>query len=193
MKHLNKEIIDVLPSNLDMCKEMLELLGNNKTIVKLDKDIKNSYYVFLNDTIYLSNRDKVNKSYYRISLIAHECMHSVQNKVLQIINFIFSNIELITFLISLTLILINSKNIILLKSYLIINIVSIIPRLMLEIHATIKSIKLSTTYLKDKIGNESLDNIIKRYRFKIILFFPLFILSLIFWKILRLALIYFLM
>lgn len=195
MMHFNKEnlkLINELPGNETVCKQILELIGNNKTSIKLDKNIKNSYYVFLNDTIYLSDLEKVNKSYYRISLIAHECIHSVQNKLLQIINFILSNIELVVFAISLILIVFKYNNNTFFYSYFIINILSIIFRLILEIHATIKSIGLSEKYMKNKIEDEKLKDIINAYRSKIILLFPLFIISLIFVKVLRLLIIYFL-
>ena len=195
MMHFNKEnlkLINELPGNETVCKQILELIGNNKTSIKLDKNIKNSYYVFLNDTIYLSDKEKVNKSYYRISLVAHECIHSVQNKLLQIINFILSNIELIVFAISLILIIFKYNNNTFLYSYFIINILAIIFRLILEIHATIKSIGICEKYMKNKIEDKKLKDIINAYRSKIILLFPLFITSLVFGKVLRLLIIYFL-
>lgn len=196
MMHFNKEnlkLVNELPNNEKVSMQILELLNNNKTNIKLDKNIKNSYYVFLNDTIYLSDLEKVNESYYRILLIAHECIHSVQNKLLQFINFILSNIELIVFAISLFLIVTSNKNNIIINSYFVISILSVISRLVLEIQATIKSIGLSQKYMKNKIEEEKLKDIINAYKSKITLLFPLFVLSVILGKVLRLLIIYFLM
>lgn len=183
------EISDKFSSNSIVCKQILELIKNNSTDVKIDKDIKNSYYVFLNDTIYISAAAKNTNGYQRICVMAHECIHSIQNKTMQMINFILSNIELLSFVLSVVCMLFRYNINIVLYAYLVVNIISIIPRLILEIDATIKSIDLSKKYIENKLDEGETDILINAYKSKVKLLFPIFIISLINGKVLRLLLV----
>lgn len=183
-------ITDSFPENNEICKQMLIILNNNKTNIKLDIDIKNSYYTFLNNTIYLCDKEINKRNYQRICTVAHECIHSIQSKILQILNFVLSNIELILFVISFICVLLKFNVILVLYSYILVNVIAIIPRLILEIDATIKSIYLSKKYMKNKISDDKLDILIKAYKHQIIKFFPLFITSLFIGKLLRIFIIF---
>lgn len=189
-----KEALDKITNRLDdnelVCEQILKILGNGSTNIKIDNDIKNSYYVFLNDTIYLSNREKNRSSYQRICTIAHECIHSIQNKIMQVTNFILSNIELFSFIATVILLILKLNANIIVICYLIINVISIIPRFILEIDATIRSIGLSKKYMQEKISKEELVNIVCAYKAQITLMFPLFILSLFFGKFIRINIVY---
>lgn len=164
-----------LPSNEIVCKDILEIVKNNSTQIVIDKEIKNSYYVFLNDKIYISD-NKINSNLYtRIVLVAHECIHSVQSKVLQVLNYVFSNLEILLFIIFLIMSLVSkSSNIIFLASYLIVTTISIIFRSILEIDAVKKSLPLAFKYLSNK-ENENVAKIIisctQQYIKKYFLFF----------------------
>jgi hypothetical protein len=177
-------------SNDIVCKQMLKLLNNENTKIKLEDNIKNSYYIFLNDTIYLSNREKNKTDYQRICVISHECIHSIQNKIIQVVNFVLSNGELLFFAISIICMLYRFNINIVFFTYLLLNIFSIIFRLILEIDATIKSINLCEKYIKNKIDEKESNILIKSYRSKILLFLPIFIVSLSIGKFLRLLFIY---
>lgn len=192
-KNKEKELLDIsnkLPSNEVVCSQILYILGNNKTDIKIDKDIKNSYYVFLNNTIYLSDKSKNNNNYYRICVIAHECIHSIQSKLIQIFNFVLSNVELIAFVISIICALLKFSTSIVLYTYLGINIVSMIPRLILEIDASIKSIDLVRKYIKDKVSENESNLLIKYYNSKVLVFLPIFVIYLLAGRILRFSCIY---
>lgn len=181
-----EENISKLPANEIIASEILKTLENNHTKIVLDEEFKNSYYVYLNDTIYLSNRDKVKNDSSRVVLIAHEARHSIQSKVLQIINFAISNIELVAFVINMILFLFKKFSIINIYVYLGIIIFSIIPRLILEFDAVINSIKITKNYLKEKFNDKVVDRIICLYKFKIKCLMLFFILNLIFGKTIRL-------
>lgn len=182
-----KDEISKLPANEELTKEILYMLNNKHTKVVLDEDIKNSYYVYLNDTIYLSNREKSKNNSSRVVLTAHEARHSIQSKFLQIINFVFSNLELIAFIINIILFIFKKFSITNILVYLGIVTISIIPRMILEFDAVINSIKITRKYLKDKINDEKLNKIISIYKFKINILMPLFIFNLIFGKIFRIV------
>lgn len=185
-----QKIVDKLPKNVVVCAEILKLIGNNNTKVKLDDDIKNSYYVYNFDTIYLSNKECSKTLYTRICLIAHECIHSIQSKVLQRINFSISNIELVIFFICILIRIFNFNNICIWYIYMSIFLLSLIPRMILESGAVKGSIPLAKMYMTNEIGSDNANIVGNVYNFQIKLTFPLFILSLLFGKIIRAIIIY---
>jgi len=178
-----EEIISKLPDNNTIAKETLEKLNNNTTKIVSDDDIKGNYYVFLNDTIYLSSKDA--DKYKRLTVICHECIHSMQNKIMQLINFVFSNLEVIIFVIFAILKFLNIFGNILTYAYIAIVIISLIPRFLLEIHASLKSIKLSKEYVNEKIGNKEAKFVEKVVRFQVVSLLPVMLFSLTIWKIIR--------
>ena len=156
-----EKIVKKLPDNTTITKDILQKLDNKTTKMVSDDDIKGNYYVFLNDTIYLSNKN-TNK-YNRLTVICHECVHSIQNKALQLINFIFSNIEIIAFVILLFLKIFNAfdgKFV-----YVAIVAISLIPRFILEIDASLSSIKLTKEYVNKKLDGTKAEFVNKIVKF----------------------------
>lgn len=96
------ELTYKFPENKEICKTILEKLNNTKVTIKEsnDKDVKSSLYIAISDTIFIAN---IKDTYTRIQTIAHECLHSVQSKKLLIFNFIYSNIYLLYFILSIIL------------------------------------------------------------------------------------------
>ncbi|MEG2348700.1 MAG: hypothetical protein RSB67_03530 [Clostridia bacterium] len=186
------EQIKKLPSNQSISKEILDMLNNSTSKVVLDEEIKNSYYVYLNDTLYISNRKKIKDNFQRVILISHEVIHSIQNKLIQKLNFAFSNLELIMFMMA-TIFFVFNINISFFKySYIAISLLSIVIRLYLEINAVNGSVRLSEKYLNSKALIQDVASIIAVYKTRINLMYPLFILSLLFWKVIRIALVIYL-
>lgn len=186
---LAQQYSEKLPENEIICKDILNSLNNKDTKVILDKEIKNSYYVFLNDRIYISD-NKVNDNLYtRIVLIAHECIHSIQSKILQILNYLFSNVEVLMFLILLGVKFITkTSNIVLLITYLMVVLIAIIFRSILEFDAVKRSLNLGLEYLLSKTNEKEAKVIIECSKKYIVRYFPLFVLSLHASKIFRGAL-----
>lgn len=180
-----QDIIDKLPDNEIIAKEILAENNNTKTKIVLDGDIKNSYYIFLNDTIYLSNKNKASTRYSRLCLIAHECKHSLQSKILQVINFLISNIELIFFVLFAILGLLNFKNSFIPNIYYITVILSIIPRLILEFDAVYSSVKISEKYVEQKLSENEADMVHLVYSFQVKVLVPMLVFSLVIWKAIR--------
>lgn len=178
-----QQIISKLPDNNTIAKQTLESLNNKTTKVVFDNDIKGNYYVFLNDTIYLSSKDA--DKYKRLTVICHECIHSIQNKTIQLINFILSNLEIIIFIIFSILKLLNIIGNKLTYVYIAVVVISLIPRFILEIHASLKSIKLTKEYISEKIGNKEAEFVNKIVRIQVVLLLPVMLFSLCLWKIIR--------
>lgn len=187
-----QEITNQLPENKICAEEILEQNGNNTTKIILDGGLKNSYYLYINDTIYLSNRERNKRKYTRICLIAHECVHSLQSKILQRINFILSNIELISFAIVFILSILNIGKNYTTSIYAAIVVLSIIPRLILEIDAVLKSIPFAKKYLQSKLDGSDAKLLTKVYSFQTKIFLPVFLLLLFLSKIIRILVIYYL-
>ena len=80
------------PSNTEICKTILKQLGNESTKVEEDLKSEATIYVAIQDKISVGN---THESFTRIQTMAHECLHSVQDKKLLMFNFIYSNIYLI--------------------------------------------------------------------------------------------------
>lgn len=190
-RNIVTNIIDTLPDNYEVAKDILKAINNNTTKVVFDKDIKNNYYTYLNDTIYLTENKKYTKKNRdgRICVIAHECRHSVQSKILQNLNFILSNIELLSFIIMIVLLLFKIINIMLVCIYISIVILSTIPRLILEIDAVKKSVKIAKDYLQQKLKTEDVETVNNFYLIHTKTLLPLFIFSLLFEKIVRVVII----
>ena len=93
------EITNKLPKNIVVCEEILKQIGNFgkvKVIQDENKNAKASLYIVATNTISIAN---INGTCTRIQTIAHECVHSIQNKKLLMFNFIFSNIYILYFLV----------------------------------------------------------------------------------------------
>ncbi len=186
---LLKKLVKKIPENAEITSEILKELGNSTTKIKLDKDIKNSYYVYLKDTIYLADNERNNTGVSRVCLIAHECKHSVQSKLLQKLNFIFSNIEIILFLVTFIL-LIFFDNLPLTIIYTTFALISLIPRIILEIDAVLSSTKIAKKYLESKLEEKEAEMIHMQYVKSTKSLLPFFIISLSIWKIIRIALVF---
>lgn len=96
------EITSRFPENKEICKSILEKLNNTKVKIKEneDKDNKTSLYIAISDTIFIAN---IKDTYTRIQTIAHECLHSTQSRKLLLFNFIYSNIYILYFILSIIL------------------------------------------------------------------------------------------
>ena len=89
-------ITDKLPDNKVICEKILQQLGNNTVSIEENEDKNNTltYYSVMTNHIIIAN---IKDTFTRIQTIAHECIHSVQNRKTLLFNFIFSNAYLLYF------------------------------------------------------------------------------------------------
>lgn len=94
-EELNK-IAEKYPNNKDICESILKKLDNET--VKIEEDLKSdsTLYIAIQNKISIGN---THGSFTRIQTMAHECLHSIQDKKILIFNFIYSNIYLLYFII----------------------------------------------------------------------------------------------
>ena len=158
-KKLNK-ITENLPDNLGICKEILRKLKNEN--IKIEEDNNTNCFYFIATNKIILNKDK--QHFTRVQTIAHECLHSMQNKKILWFNYIFSNLFNLFWI---TILLLTAFGII--KNYifyisilLILTLIFYSVRSYLEIDAMVKAKYIAKEYLEDKKVKE-VDEIINEY------------------------------
>ena len=147
------ETLDALaekyPSNVEMCKEYLKMLHNETVIVEEDKNATNSLYIAISNKIMIAD---VRESFTRIQTIAHECLHSIQDRNILIFNFIYSNIYILYFIIISILKLFNilPYEMMFLAILILGGLIYYFVRSYLENDAMIKARFLAKEYMEDK-------------------------------------------
>ena len=158
------KLVDKYPSNIEICKLILKKLKNENVKIEENKDVKASLYIAVTNKIVIAD---VKNSYTRIQTIAHECLHSIQNRKIQLFNFIFSNIYLLYFLIVLILALLNKlpNAILFLGLMVLLSYIYYFIRSYLENDAMIKAKFLAKEIMEDlKISSEDeIQDIVKSY------------------------------
>ena len=168
-KDLNK-ITNVFPKNKEICEEILEKLNNKDVeIEELGEDSKSqtSLYLVMQNKIIIAN---IKDNFARIQTIAHECIHSIQNKKILKFNFIFSNISNLYFLVISILALLNlfSEQVLycLLISLILIQSISFIVRSHLETDAMTRAEYVAGDYINEKklLNKDDEEKIINTYK-----------------------------
>lgn len=152
------------PENIEICKTILEMLNNKNVTVEENKDSNTSLYIAISNKISIAN---VRNSFTRIQTIAHECLHSIQDRRILLFNFVYSNIYLIYFII-ITLLAIFKKlpyEMMFLNILIVFGFVYYFVRSYLENDAMIKARFLAKEYMeKQNISSkEEIDVVVKEY------------------------------
>lgn len=157
-------IAEKYPSNVEICKEMLKKLKNEKVKVEEDKEAKTTLYLALTDKIFIAD---TKNSYTRIQTMAHECLHSIQERKILMFNFIFSNVYILYFAVMIVLEVLNiiNNSLLYLNIFLILSMVYYMTRVFLENDAMIKAKYLAKEYLEEKniSTKEEIDQLIDGY------------------------------
>ena len=164
-KNLN-EITNNLPENEEICKQILKMLNNETVNIKVGSDnSQSSLYIVATNSIYIAN---IKNTFTRVQTIAHECIHSIQDKQLLWFNFIFSNIYLIYFVITTILSAFNklpNKNVFAIILIMMSMLLYII-RSYIETDAMIKAKFLAKQYMEENqeaIDKDKIKIIIENY------------------------------
>lgn len=159
-----KKITDKFPENIEIAREMLEMLENKEVTIEQAKDTKTSLYIAVTNKISIAD---LKDNYGRIQTIAHECMHSVQDRILLMFNFIFSNISILYFIIITILSICNvvKNNMLQIFILLLFAFIQFAVRAYLEIDAMTKSKYLAKEYMDKKklCTKQETEELIKEY------------------------------
>lgn len=137
------------PDNIEICKEYLKKLGNENVSIEEDRNSQTSLYIAVSNKIYIAN---IQNTYTRIQTIAHECLHSIQEKKILLFNFIFSNIYLIYFVVICILAFtkILPYRMMFLLILMVMSLIYYSVRIYLESDAMIKARYLAKDYIEEK-------------------------------------------
>ena len=163
----NKELdekIKKYPNNIEICKSFLKKLNNEKVKVEENSDNEASLYIAVTNKILIAN---ISNTYTRIQTIAHECLHSIQDRKILLFNFIFSNIYLIYFFAVLIIAIFGKlpNQMACITTLAILGIVYLIVRMYLENDAMIKARYLAKEYMEEKeiSTKEEIEKMIQQY------------------------------
>ena len=142
------EIAKKYPSNIEISKDILKKLGNQTTKIENDPNSEMTLYIAVQDKISIGN---MHDSFTRIQTIAHECLHSIQDKKLLMFNFIYSNIYITYFtIISILLIVGRLPNEMMFSNILLIlSFIYYVIRTFLENDAMFKAEYLAKEYMEE--------------------------------------------
>jgi len=79
------EITKKYPKNIDICKNILNKLGNKTTQIEEEINSEATLYIAISDKISIGN---THESFTRIQTMVHECLHSIQDKKLLIMRIV---------------------------------------------------------------------------------------------------------
>ena len=158
------EIVKKYPSNIEICKSILKKLNNEKVKIQEDKEANNCLFIAVSDKILIAD---MRDSFTRIQTIAHECLHSVQDRRILLFNFIFSCFYLAFFyaLVLLGLFKLIPSKMLLISIYVILSYIYYFVRSYLENDAMIKAKFLAKEYMEEynNSNKEEIEDIIQEY------------------------------
>ncbi|MBS6252634.1 MAG: zinc metallopeptidase [Clostridium sp.] len=143
------EIVKKYPENKVICEEYLRKLNNEKVEIEENDGTENSLYIAISNKILIGN---IKNSYSRIQTIAHECLHSIQDRKLQIFNFVYSNIYMLFFIVITLMALFKALPYKMMFNFLLMfmGLVYYMVRTFLENDAMIKARYLAKEYMEEK-------------------------------------------
>ena len=163
-KELEK-ITDKFPDNVEIAKEMLQILGNKGVKIEEAKGTQTSLYIAVTNKISIAD---MKNNYARIQTIAHECLHSCQDRTLLLFNFIFSNINIIYFIaISvLTILKVIHNQMLQVAILMLFMFIQFTVRSFLEIDAMTRSRFFAKEYIEKKnlISKEEQEKLLEQYK-----------------------------
>ncbi len=147
-KELEK-ISDKFPENIEVAKEMLDMLGNSGVKIEEAKDTGTSLYIAITNKISIAD---MKNNYARIQTIAHECLHSCQDRTMLLFNFIFSNINIIYFFVIsiLTIFKVINNQMLQVAILMLFTLIQFSVRSLLEIDAMTRAKFLAKEYMEKK-------------------------------------------
>ena len=147
-KELEK-ITDKFPENVEIAKEMLQILRNEDVKIEEAKDTQTSLYIAITNKISIAD---MKNNYARIQTIAHECLHSCQDRTMLMFNFIFSNINMIYFLVIsiLTICKVINNQVLQIAILMLFTLIQFAIRSFLEIDAMTRAKFLAKEYMEKK-------------------------------------------
>lgn len=158
------KITSKFPDNISICKRYLKKINNENVKIEENKDNETSLYMAASNKIIIAN---LQGNFTRIQTIAHECLHSVQDKKILIFNNVFSNIYLLYFIIIsvLAIIKVLPNKMMFLAIFIILGLVYYVVRSYLEDDTMIKAKYLAKEYMEEEkiLEKSEIEEIVNEY------------------------------
>ena len=147
-ENLNK-IAEKYPSNEEICKTILKEINNTEIKIEESKNSEATIYLALQNKIIIGD---THKSFTRIQTMAHECLHSIQNRRMLIFNFVFSNIYLLFYFVSIVFLVLKkvTDKMLLANIFLILSFIYYVVKIYLENDAMIRAEYLAKEYMEEQ-------------------------------------------
>ena len=175
-------IVEKLGDNEVITNIVLQHINNYTTKVEKNKEKneKISYFNVNNDKIVIKDSNDL-KDCSRLIQICHECVHSIQDKKLLKLHFIFSNINILYFLGTFLYFFYNDNQDVrmtLLLIQIFIFLITFMLKIITESDATYRAPIVAYDFLSDKVNKKSLDEFKKKVEDEIYSIIPIFYFSL---------------
>ena len=158
------KLSEIYPPNIEICKDMLRKLNNKEVQIEEDKQATTTLYIAMTNKIFIED---TKNSYTRIQTMAHECLHSIQDRRILIFNFIFSNIYILYYIIILllTVLKVLTNSLLYLNIFLLLSMTYYMVRTFLENDAMFKAKYLAKEYMLEKnlSSQEEIEEIIQGF------------------------------
>lgn len=143
------EITKKYPKNVEICKTILKKLENKTTKIEEDTNSDATLYIAIQDKISIGN---THDSFTRIQTMAHECLHSIQDRKMLIFNFAYSNFYILYFVVICVLVIIKRlpNEIMFSNILLILSFIYYVIRGFLENDAMIKAEYVAKEYMEEQ-------------------------------------------
>ena len=159
-----EKITDKFPDNIQIAQEMLEMLDSKGVKIEEAENTKTSLYIAITNKISIAD---MKNNYARIQTIAHECLHSCQDRTLLMFNFIFSNINMMYFFIItiLTVFKVINNQMLQIAILMLFTLIQFAVRSFLEIDAMTRAKFLAKEYIEKKkiCSKEEIDKLLEQY------------------------------
>jgi len=156
-----------LPDNEVVCKDILKILNNGGVTIEKNnvENSTTSLYLVLNNKILLGN---MKQSFTRIQTIAHECIHSIQNRNKLLFHYFLANIIQIWFVFSLILCIFVKQEVAtwnIFASFVLASLVLFFVRYSLEKDAMLRAKDLAKEYMEQSkiLSAEEITKIVAEY------------------------------
>lgn len=161
------ELTAKLPENIQVCQEILKLVNKEGVSIEKNKieDSSTSLYLVLNNKILIGN---MKQNFTRIQTIAHECIHSIQNRNKLLFHYFFANIVQIWFVLSFALCVFIKQEVItwsIFASFVLASLVLFFVRYSLEKDAMLRAKDLAKRYMEQDgtLRKEEVEKITNEY------------------------------
>lgn len=152
------------PSNKEICKKYLKKLNNSDVKIEENNDNQASLYIAVTNKIIIAD---INNTYTRIQTIAHECLHSIQDRKILMFNFIYSNIYLLYYICICVLVIFKvlPYKMMFLTIFVILSLIYYMIRMYLENDAMIKARYLAKEYMEEEkiTTKEEIDKLVSGF------------------------------